>query len=201
MSSELNLYAEFLLNIRQVTLFATLQNTRNDDSNAYITSDKKSLTITHDDKQATITFPSGISGKATVHFPVGRKKEVSLRLEVIEDDKPSLGHGLEVANDSPWPATSLSPETEVACKSCRSVVVSSRPRVWKDLPREDWAEMMDFWHCHKPDVKETPGQTSSVKGYAAMNKLKVQPGVGFVDTCHIVLPMEECSCIRVSSIF
>lgn len=23
--------------------------------------------------------------------------------------------------------------------------------MWKDLPSGNWAEMMDFWHCHKPD--------------------------------------------------
>ena len=200
MSLKINLYAEFLLNIRQVTIFATLQNDRTEESIAYVTSDKKSLTVVHDTESATITFPSGISGKATVNFPVARSKTVSLRLEIIEDDKPAHDLGVGIDNDSPWPASSLGQETDIACRSCEEIIVAARSRVWKDLPREDWAEMMDLWHCHKPTTKDPPSQEQSTKGYAATNKLRARPGVGFVDTCHVVVTKEECTSIKVNSL-
>lgn len=199
MTSAVNLYAEFLLNIRQVTIFATLQNDRNDESKALITSDRKSITVTHDGNSGRIIFPSGISGKALVHLPVSKDKLVSLRLEIVEDDKPSLGIGLEVANDSPWPARVLSNSTQVACRTCRSIILPAGDRIWKDLPRNDWAEMMDFWHCHKPHSEFTAGaEAPNNKGYAATNKPILRRGLGFIDTCHVLIHENECSGLNVS---
>lgn len=199
MTSAVNLYAEFLLNIRQVTIFATLQNDRNDESKAYITSDKKSISVTHDGKRGKIIFPSGISGKATVHFPLSKGKFVSLRLEIVEDDKPSLGVDMEVANDSPWPACVLGSETKIACRSCQGLLVHPITRTWKDLPRSNWAEMMDFWHCHKPEVVPAAETDTSKKGYNAFNRPVLRQGQAFVDTCHLLVPESECSGLKVST--
>lgn len=38
------------------------------------------------------------------------------------------------------------------CSECSTEIVA--PNLigsWKAMPSETWAEMMDFWHCHKPD--------------------------------------------------
>lgn len=197
MSAAINLYAEFLLNIRQVTVYATLQNDCHGDNKAYVFSDRKSLRITHDGKSATITFPSGISGKATVEFPLSRSNVVSLRLEIVEDDKPSHGVGMEVANETPWPASSLTSQSQIACRKCSSMVVEKAERIWKDLPRDDWAEMMDLWHCHKPSHIASSAPENGLKGYSAANKPRAQAGVGLVDTCHVLLTKEDCKGLEV----
>ncbi|CDO92185.1 unnamed protein product [Kluyveromyces dobzhanskii CBS 2104] len=40
------------------------------------------------------------------------------------------------------------------CKCCSSPLISSVEceRI-RDMPSEFWAEFMDYWHCHKPDVQ------------------------------------------------
>ena len=196
MASGVNLYAEFLLNIRQVTIFATLSNISGG-GEAHISSDRKSLSLSHDGNSASIAFPSGIVGKATVHLPVQKARHVSCRLELTEDDKPP--HDIEVANDCPWPASALTSETQAACRSCESVVVLAQTdRVWKDLPRDDWAETMDMWHCHKPDVPICSKTETVSKAYGSANRPSVRVGLGFVDTCHLVLPAAECNRIKVS---
>ena len=51
----------------------------------------------------------------------------------------------------PWPATALQPGGPVHCRGCGGEVVApGTVGGWKDLPSENWAEMMEFWHCHKP---------------------------------------------------
>ncbi|KAL1871063.1 hypothetical protein VTK73DRAFT_2259 [Phialemonium thermophilum] len=51
----------------------------------------------------------------------------------------------------PWPASDLRAGEPVRCRACGAVLVSVRAiEMWKDLPSENWAEMMEFWHCHKP---------------------------------------------------
>ena len=193
----INLYAEFLLHIRHVTIYAHLHSADSDDSRAYIRSDRKSLTVTHNGDSATIIYPSGISGKATIDFLAARSQTISLRLEIVEDDKPSHGLYMDVANDSPWPASSLTSETQVACRSCNTIVIKDGPHTWKDLPRSDWAELMDYWHCHKPPTEASPHQQTAHKGYATTNKPVVQHGIGFVDNCHLLVSETECPGLKV----
>jgi hypothetical protein len=201
MSSSVNLYAEFLLNIRQVTIYASLKLDNSADLNAFVSSDRKSLTVTYDGSSATIIFPSGVSGKATIEFPIQRRALISLRLEIAEDDKPSHGIGMEVANDSPWSADTLSPASQIACRACRNEILKPLKREWKDLPRDDWAEMMDLWHCHKPSETPSAHKQGANEGYAAMKRPQLTAGVGLVNTCHILLPEHECCNLKVSLAF
>lgn len=41
---------------------------------------------------------------------------------------------------------------DLKCAQCGAVVVRNATQSlhWNPLPSETWAEMMDFWHCHKP---------------------------------------------------
>lgn len=40
------------------------------------------------------------------------------------------------------------------CKNCNSELIDSSQYDFKDMPSEQWYEMMDFWHCHKPENHE-----------------------------------------------
>ena len=69
---------------------------------------------------------------------------------------------------------------------------------WKDLPSGNWADMMDFWHCHKPhDDKETAGGEG--ERYATFGKgFVVERGVGLVDRGYFLFPQEDCDAAKVS---
>ncbi|KAF2226612.1 ubiquitin-conjugating enzyme E2-binding protein [Elsinoe ampelina] len=68
---------------------------------------------------------------------------------------------------------------------------------YKDLPSEGWAEMMDLWHCHKPEEDHDHDQVNG-KGYSASSKLTARSGVGYVDTLTILVSQEDCTNITVS---
>lgn len=200
MTPSVTLYAEHLLNIRQVTVFATLDSESNLETRAELSSDRRLLSLTHDGDRATIWLPSGIAGSTALTLPAAGSKVLSFRLQVTEEvaslDRSHLSHN----NDVPWPAASLTSETSVACRECKEMIVKAHSiTTWKDLPSENWAEMMDFWHCHKPDDHEScmadaPG---SMKGYAASNAPSPIPGTGLVDLSYLSICEQDCSSIQV----
>lgn len=149
--TKIYLYAEVLTNIRQVTLYASLQTTKNKETKIDLSSDKKVITVHHDGESSSIYLPTQISGTAAITIPAERAKELSVRLEIedVSELRPADEdlRGVEV----PWSADGLTSETSMFCKACQSSILGpGRVKVWKDMPSENWAEMMDFWHCHKP---------------------------------------------------
>ncbi|KAK8213420.1 hypothetical protein M8818_002719 [Zalaria obscura] len=94
----------------------------------------------------------------------------------------------------------LGAQAELICRSCRSVIVQRGSIIqWKDLPSEGWAEMMDFWHCHKPDDHGQEGHyhaSIGTKGYAAAGRLVAKPGVGFVDVLSFLLAETDCTEVK-----
>jgi hypothetical protein len=81
--------------------------------------------------------------------------------------------------------------------------------LWKDLPSENWAEMMEFWHCHKPDHKhgedhgdasgKADEKTLAARGYGASSVISAQEGVGFVDLTTLLFTESDCQHLTVSS--
>ncbi|KAK6464023.1 HECT-like ubiquitin-conjugating enzyme-binding-domain-containing protein [Scheffersomyces coipomensis] len=37
------------------------------------------------------------------------------------------------------------------CSTCEYVIIDSKDFKFLDMPSEFWYELMDYWHCHKPD--------------------------------------------------
>ncbi|KAG5963042.1 hypothetical protein E4U57_006545 [Claviceps arundinis] len=84
----------------------------------------------------------------------------------------------------PWAAPDPEAGSAVTCERCHSTIISDgKLRVWKDLPSENWAEMMEFWHYHKPhDRDRQEHQALSDKEYGANNNVvSAQSGVDFLD--------------------
>ena len=192
MTFDINLYAEYLLHIRSVTLFATLSKETSEYKQAYIIGDRRTVSITYDGQSSTIALPLGITLKGTVGFPVSDPAKISLRLEAIEDEGPSHGLQLDVANDSPWTSSQLDSSCELACRSCSTLLVPAKERVWRDLPRSSWMEMLDQWYCHRPTNDD--GQDSHDMD---VHEIQALPGLAFVDTCHFVFPPSDCLNLRV----
>tara|TARA_R110002003_G_scaffold114_12_gene9903 strand:- start:5074 stop:5871 length:798 start_codon:yes stop_codon:yes gene_type:complete len=202
----ITLYAELLLHIRTITLFASLRTHHSRGTKAKLSSDGTSITVSHEGRSASIRMPFNVkgAGEAELELPAQpSNKEITVRLQLEElEDSDVLG-ALQSEdrriNIVPWDGAALDKQAhlEVRCKSCGGVIVPHGTIAqWKDLPNENWAEMMDFWHCHKPDEHHLHDHTHKDaiggKGYAAGNRLQALEGVGFVDLTSFLLKEQDC---------
>lgn len=201
---ELYVYAELLLHIRQLTLYASLSEDKDKGTQILISSDKKVITAVYGDEKASIYLPTQIKGTANVTFPLGKRTEFSTKLQI--DDQNELQHAIETSSEIqvPWTATSLQPGVQLHCKACSAVVVGEGViSQWKDLPSENWAELMDLWFCHKPhehdhDHDDTKAAAAS-KGFADQSKVLNEPGTGMVDSLSFLFHGDDSKAIQVST--
>lgn len=194
--SSIVLYVELLSNIGQVTVFATLPSDSDQDTSASLSPDGRSLSITHGETKVGVRLPCKVLESPALRLPFALgAKELSFRLQVARDVTLN-GQGDE---DVPWSASCLTSDSRIACRVCNQSFLDVSSPIWKDLPSENWAEMMDFWHCHKPNDEEDPGAQGQglAKGYAASNQLTPSQGVGLVDISHIILVESDCAGIQV----
>jgi len=200
-----NMCAELLLNLQQVTVFASLKSSLNENTSLYLSPDLETLSLRHEGETARLRLPTKVAANATLKLPAAPVTELSFRLPLSADVKPAKRNDAAANNDVPWSAGALTPTTRISCRSCNETLVEqSAIATWKDLPSENWAEMMDFWHCHKPDHEgndemydHSDAANGSQKGYTATSKLLAKSGVGFVDLCYFLLAKQDCSGIQV----
>ena len=192
-----NLYAEYLPNIRTLAVTTVLESSRDDTTALWLSSDRTKLVLEHQDHTYRITLPAKISGQGTQHLQLPNTGELQcvnrIPAEPVFDQEEPV---------TLWSATHLDSETRVHCKQCGSLISSDKIHVWKDLPSEAWAEMMDLWHCHKPEEpeKNPEDDAPAQKGYAAGSKLIAQVGVGLVDVMSFLLSEHDCT-VEVSYAF
>lgn len=198
------LYAEVLANIRQANLYVYLSSPKNERTKINIASDKKTIKVIHDGETASLYLPSEISGTAEINIPTERGMEISVRLE-LEDIKTMPSIQDAVVDEGPWSASDLGPNCRLRCRACRSEInlTETPPMVFKNLPSDHWAEMMDFWHCHRPPHAEPnrakdSEEAAQSKGYGTSSKLKASRGVAFVDTTSFILAEQSCRNIEVT---
>ena len=195
------LYAELLLHIRQVAVLAILPTPVDATTHIGISADSRTLSLEHGGVRAIAELPCPVLGIANRREDTSQT-ELSFRLQ------PSGAARLPTPvkgpyGDNPWPAAGLAANTQIACKGCKKLL--ARPiSNFKDLPSGGWAEMMELWHCHKPNSASTPASgddssSSSTKGYSASNVIGPSPGTALVDVSHFVLADEDCIGIQVRS--
>jgi ubiquitin-protein ligase E3 D len=198
------LYAEFLSNIRQVTLYASLVSSKNNETKIQLLSDKQSISLSHDGETATILLPTKIAGSAQLTIPTYCAKELSFRLQVAEAIWPLQSSTTSDNNEAPWSARTLDPRVQISCRACKNLVIeSSTINTWKDLPSEYWAEMMEFWHCHKPhdDHGSHKSEDNTSKGYGASTHIVAEPGIGLVDASSFLFTEEDCRGVQVFPLY
>ncbi|KAI5370060.1 Putative ubiquitin-conjugating enzyme E2-binding protein [Septoria linicola] len=200
----IHLYAEHLLNIRAISIQAALSTASNKETRATLSSDGSLVTLSHEGETASIKLPISIPGghnAAPLTIPAAPTKDLSFRVQLQQksDSSGLLTNGVQQDdNIVPWSATSLTTDARFSCVHCRQTLLESGTvRIWKDLPSENWAEMMDFWHCHRPHVPDQNHQTLA-KGYSADSTLALAPGVGMVDPVDFVLAREDCPNLQIS---
>ena len=205
----IHLYIGHLLNIKTLSIQASLSTVSNKETKATLSADGKLLTLSHEDETASIQLPINISPnrQSNVRFtiPAIPSKELSFRVQL--EEKPGVQHSAlsngdhDNGNLVPWNAGALTAETAVCCGRCSTVIVArGKVQTWKALPSQGWAEMMEFWHCHKPHEPHDHTAGEVKKGYAAGSKLAVGTGVGLVDLMDFIFAVEDCDNATVSSI-
>ena len=195
--SNIYLYAELLFNIRQITVFAILPSNCNAKTKVWLDHDLRTLRLSHEDEESIIELPCSVANNANLKLPSVAVSELSFRL-VVGDTAilPAQSKQATDCND-PWQVSRLSPETQVGCGSCGTLMVTN-VNVWKHLPSASWAEMMDFWHCHKPSaIDGHDDYAGSSKGYAAANALDPTTGTGLVCVSHLLVLAMDCTGIKV----
>lgn len=156
------------------------------------------------------------------------KHDYSFRMHIDPNDEALRSRDELIDDYVPWTAADMSPSTRVRCRACGNALLktstigntvdqgpgeSIQGWVWKDLPSGNWAEMMDFWHCHKPDPHEEgpkaeasaalkiEEQNAQVKGYGASNRVEAIPGTAFIDVATLLLAESDCVGLRKVCIF
>jgi hypothetical protein len=202
------MYAELLPNIRQISVIVALEEQCDPATKVELSTDGRRFILHHAGETSSLSLPGQILLAFPLQKPALGSKELTWRLPLAaHPTRISLEH--VQSNDAPWSAKSLGEGTGFSCRACGAVIVKrGSVKTWRDLPSENWAEMMDFWHCHKPDVPGPDGSSGhgadvgsekSVenRGYGANTKLAPTTGIGFVDLTTFLLVDSDCTNIQV----
>ncbi|KAI8961712.1 ubiquitin-conjugating enzyme E2-binding protein [Daldinia sp. FL1419] len=193
------IYAELLSRIQGVSVGCELNTPTSASTKAVISSDGWFFTIHHDDVETTIRLPGQVVPVNQLPIQSLGKKHLSCRLPLasrIGRDAFSTGE-----QHVPWSATDLQPESPITCRGCRATIVKPGAiKVWKDLPSENWAEMMEFWHCHKPHDHGHGHDGPASKAYGANSRISAQAGVGFVDLSSFLISETDISTSAVANV-
>lgn len=191
----IHIYAEHLINIRSLTIQISLPTSS--DGSTTLSVDGNILALSHQGETAKITLPVSVPESERAKLSVFPASTTNLSFRIRLDDTPTRDsqNGETVI---PWTATSLSQQAELLCRSCDvEILPRGQVQTWKDLPSEGWAEMMEFWHCHKPNEPHDHEHQTDKKGYSADSMLAITPSVGLVNAINFVLAADDCKNIKV----
>jgi hypothetical protein len=189
------IYAELLANLGQVSIAISLPSLCDESTGIELLQNDSILTH-HEGRKKSLRLPADVVGTVTLKIPSNPTKELSFRLPISEHI--SRDPFKDNANPVPWTAESLDQDSTVFCRSCGIALVPSKTiNDWKALPSQNWAEMMEFWHCHKPSENSNDQEKLLAKGYSSGNAPSVRPGIGFVDTCSLIVSKQDCSGLEV----
>jgi hypothetical protein len=195
----LSIYAELLSNIRQVSVRATLSSPSDSTTKAEILDDGRRIQVHHRGEVRALDLPASVLVRSAIPIPEKCSQDPAWRLPVPVAETELTRFSAE--NQSvPWGSTDIKVGSSICCRHCDNVVVQrDRIKSWKDLPSENWAEMMEFWHCHKPHEHEHhDGETLSKRGYGADSSITAQPEIGFVDLTSFMFSESDCDGVLVS---
>ncbi|KAK9325636.1 ubiquitin-conjugating enzyme E2-binding protein [Lipomyces orientalis] len=141
-------YAELLPRISQITL--TMSPLTVVPSHlTRLSSSKIYVKTTSDSAARTIVLPGRTAKDAPLSLQQScqldsNNKTGSLRVKAEREERKE--------HISPLQAKQLSGCKSVQCSKCGLVLLKDNMQ-YLDLPSENWYEMLDYWHCHKPDHK------------------------------------------------
>lgn len=203
------IYAELLTNLRQVTVKAVLPSVADSSTEAKVVGGGRTLLVKHRAQVEELQLPARIAADGPLPVSHAQKQDLTWRIPVARDELLG-GHFVAEQQPLPWTAVDLVPGSRICCRACNTeIVANGRLADWKDLPSEGWAEMMEFWHCHKPvdhdhdhnhDHEHTTDEEHLAKrGYGANSAISSRAGTGFIDLISFMLAEADCKSLLVSS--
>lgn len=212
-----NIYAELLPRLGRISVVIHLPTPSTYKTKVLVSNDASRLIVWHEDATTEMRLPAKVLEPVGEHLRGEIKPgldEMSWRLIPVPDEVKS---SMSADDAVPWSAGQLQPGLRVTCRACNGVVVAEHNiKVFKDLPSENWAEMMELWHCHKPRVghpaannpngfsandevgHEKASETDlASRGYGANSAIVAQKGTGFVDMMTMLLHEDDCRCLMV----
>ena len=195
----ISVYAELLLNIRQLTISIALASPCDPDTTVELSPDREAIQIHHQAQRIVVALPARLAPHAVLPRPLPPTKDLCFRLKVVPERHCLHRNELDLADSGIWPASSLTPDTRVACRACQNLLLHSSVTTWKDLPSDNWADMMDLWHCHKPAPEHGTQRDAAhrAKGYDASNSLTLPPGGGLVHLDYVRVHRSDCVGLQV----
>lgn len=195
----LRFYAELLPNIRSITISIHLPFPPNASTKLTLSTPHQ-LQLHHDGEFRLFDLPVSViastSRKLLEATPIIAPSETKLsyRLPVAPGPYSQLPTAPE--NYVPWSAVSLSSSSKdvsLRCKTCSLELVSGdRIKIWKDLPSSNWADMMDFWHCHKPETESDIGDTAVSKYAGLQGGYTTVEGTALVELTYFLVAEGDC---------
>ncbi|KAH8841115.1 hypothetical protein MCOR27_008717 [Pyricularia oryzae] len=234
MTDNFSIYAELLPNIRQVSVVASLPSPCDSSTRALLLSDGSRIHVTHHDDSRLLELPAAVvqgGGGSPAILPLKPAADngckltwrfpLDLAYSASAAPQGAIATGGGAGSSVPWEAVNIAGGSTVLCRGCKAVLVpGERIKEWKDLPSANWAEMMEFWHCHKPDDHDAEDghrhhghdyddhrikggdkadeQTLAGRGYGANSSIQAQRGVGFVDLMTFLFAEDECRGVEIS---
>ncbi|KPM43831.1 hypothetical protein AK830_g2713 [Neonectria ditissima] len=199
-ASGILIYAELLFNIRQVSVVVALSSPVDASTKAEISEHGRQVQVVHQGQTETVTLPVQVVPLAALPILKQGILDLSWRLPVSPSEARPANFSLE--NQAlPWTSVDIKPGSRIGCRKCGGEFVSKDAiKAWKDLPSENWAEMMEFWHCHKPHDDTQQDEVSlASKGYGANSAISAQQGIGFVDLTSFLFSESNCNGLAYSS--
>jgi hypothetical protein len=216
-----NIYAELLPRLGRISVVIHLPTPSTYKTKVLVSNDASRLIVYHEDATTEMRLPAKVLEPVGEHLRGEIKPgldEMSWRLTPVPDEVKS---SMSADDAVPWSASQLKPGLRITCRACNGVVVAEHNiKVFKDLPSENWAEMMELWHCHKPRVGHPaangPNGTSAndkvghekasetdlaSRGYGANSAIVAQKRTGFVDMMTMLFHEDDCRCLMVSKHF
>ena len=202
------MYAELLSNIRQISVIAALDTPSDPATEAQLSGTGQQLILRHGGQTVELSLPGQVAPNTPLQKPLIGQQELSWRLPLGALAKGADVDGAQCYH-APWSAQSLATGMGFSCRQCKAIIVKQGSiKTWKDLPSENWAEMMDFWHCHKPHDHRSTGSNghtrndvaevaSANRGYGANTKFTAQAGVGLIDLTTFLLTDGDCTGTKV----
>lgn len=190
---------------RAITVFTNYHG-KDDTRHELVETLKLPVTVT-DASRRNLSFAGHRVDNTSGDAQSAKTAEYSFRLQVDDHDTASRSStpGPQTDGYVPWTANDMPTCAGLYCKFCKQLIIDTSTSEigawqWKDLPSANWAEMMDFWHCHKPDVhvdekeqqKAIEEQTASTKGYGASNRVIATPRTVLVDVASFLVAESDC---------
>ncbi|RDL38476.1 uncharacterized protein BP5553_02816 [Venustampulla echinocandica] len=199
-------YAELLANIRQISIVAALDTPCNSTTKAELSPNGLQVTLYHEGEVIATNLPGQVAAKGALQKPALGSRELSWRLPLAGALPAQYAEKMQ-SSDVAWSAKQLGQDSEFLCRECGTVIIRNGSiKTWKDLPSENWAEMMEFWHCHKPDDHnhESNGASGHEKhidaeksladrGYGANTKFMPRSGFALVGLTTFHITASDCT--------